>query len=51
MPAGRIDLSERAAPLHEEVGTHWPEGLWICAVRRSVEARVAAPAHRSWRAG
>jgi NTE family protein len=40
LPAGRIDLSERAAPLHRFVGDRWPEDLWICAVRRADGARV-----------
>ncbi len=40
LPAGRIDLTERARPLHEMVGDHWPEGLWICAARRTDGARV-----------
>ena len=40
LPAGRIDLSDRAAPLHRFVGDRWPEDLWICAVRRDDGARV-----------
>jgi NTE family protein len=40
LPAGRIDLSERAVPLHRFVGDRWPEDLWICAVRRDDGARV-----------
>jgi len=40
LPAGRIDLSDRAAPLHQMVGERWPEDLWICAVRRTDGARV-----------
>jgi NTE family protein len=40
LPAGMIDLSERAAPLHRFIGDQWPEGLWICAVRRDDGARV-----------
>ena len=40
LPAGRIDISERAAPLHRFVGDRWPEDLWICAVRRDNGARV-----------
>jgi NTE family protein len=40
LPAGRIDLSERAVPLHGFVGDRWPQGLWICAVRRDDGARV-----------
>ena len=40
LPAGRIDLTDRAAPLHQMVGDRWPEDLWICAVRRTDGARV-----------
>jgi NTE family protein len=40
LPAGRIDITDRAAPLHEMVGGRWPDGLWICAVRRTDGARV-----------
>ncbi len=40
LPAGRIDLTDRARPLHEMVGDQWPDGLWICAVRRTDGARV-----------
>ena len=40
LPAGRIDLTERAAPLHRFVGDQWPADLWICAVRRDDGARV-----------
>ena len=40
LPAGRIDLTDRARPLHEMVGDRWPDGLWICAVRRTDGARV-----------
>jgi len=40
MPAGTIDLSSRAGPLHDMVGDVWPEGLWICAARRTDGARV-----------
>lgn len=40
LPAGKIDLSERAAPLHAFVGDQWPEDLWICAVRRNDGGRV-----------
>jgi NTE family protein len=41
LPAGRIDLTARAAPLHEMVGHAWPAGLWVCATRRSDGGRVA----------
>jgi len=40
LPSGLIDLTDRAAPLHEMVGDQWPEDLWICASRRSDGARV-----------
>jgi NTE family protein len=40
LPAGLIDLSDRAAPLQAFVGDHWPDDLWICAVRRDDGARV-----------
>jgi NTE family protein len=40
LPAGRIDLTDRAAPLHEMVGDRWPEDLWICGARRTDGARV-----------
>ena len=40
LPRGQIDISERARGLDELVGSHWPDGLRICAVRRSDGARV-----------
>ncbi|HEY7917306.1 MAG TPA: patatin-like phospholipase family protein [Acidimicrobiales bacterium] len=40
LPTGLIDLTDRAAPLHEMVGDQWPEDLWICASRRSDGGRV-----------
>ena len=40
LPPGRIDLTDRAAPLHELVGDEWPGDLWICTSRRSDGARV-----------
>lgn len=40
LPAGKIDLTERAAPLHRFVGDQWPGDLWICAVRRDDGGRV-----------
>jgi len=50
-PAGQIDITERARGLDEHIGAHWPDGLRICAVRRSDGARVVfgrpgAPATR-----
>jgi NTE family protein len=40
LPAGRIDLTERAAGLHAMIGDHWPDRLWICAVRRTDGVRT-----------
>jgi NTE family protein len=40
LPRGRVDISERARGLDEHVGSRWPGGLRICAVRRSDGARV-----------
>ena len=40
LPAGRVRLEGRAAPLHDLVGGEWPDGLWICAVRRRDGHRV-----------
>jgi NTE family protein len=40
LPRGQIDISERARGLDEHMGSRWPKGLRICAVRRSDGARV-----------
>ncbi|HWF16591.1 MAG TPA: patatin-like phospholipase family protein [Acidimicrobiales bacterium] len=40
VPRGQLDISERARGLDELMGDRWPEGLRICAVRRSDGARV-----------
>ena len=40
IPRGQIDISERARGLDEHIGPRWPDGLRICAVRRSDGARV-----------
>jgi NTE family protein len=40
LPRGRIDISERAQGLDRHMGSRWPDGLRICAVRRSDGARV-----------
>jgi NTE family protein len=40
LPAGRIDIAEHIAGLHELAGDHWPDGLRICAVRRRDGRRV-----------
>ncbi len=40
LPRGRINISERAKALNELIGDDWPDGLWICAARRSDGGRV-----------
>jgi NTE family protein len=40
IPKGRIDITERARGLDEHMGDRWPDGLRICAVRRTDGARV-----------
>lgn len=40
LPAGRIDISDRVDRLTGLVGKRWPDGLWICAVRRDDGART-----------
>jgi NTE family protein len=40
LPTGLIDLRQRGEPLQRMVGDQWPEGLWICAVRRTDGHRV-----------
>lgn len=40
MPAGRVNLIEHATGLTEMAPEEWPEGLWICAARRSDGGRV-----------
>jgi NTE family protein len=40
MPAGRVDIEDRCGPLDQLSGGQWPEGLWICTVRRSDGQRV-----------
>lgn len=40
LPSGRLDIVERASVLDGIVGDAWPEGLWICAVRRDDGGRV-----------
>lgn len=40
IPKGRIDITERARGLDEHIGDRWPDGLRICAVRRTDGARV-----------
>ena len=40
IPRGQLDISERAQGLDDLIGDRWPEGLRICAVRRSDGGRV-----------
>jgi len=40
IPRGTVDISDRAKALDDFIGDTWPEGLRICAVRRSDGARV-----------
>jgi NTE family protein len=40
LPRGQVDISERARGLDEHIGDSWPDGLRICAVRRTDGARV-----------
>lgn len=41
LPAGFVDITGPADALAPWLGTEWPEGLWICAARRSDGGRVA----------
>ncbi|QXC62461.1 patatin-like phospholipase family protein [Aquihabitans sp. G128] len=41
LPAGFVDITGPADTLAPHLGTEWPDGLWICAARRSDGARVA----------
>ena len=40
LPRGQVDITERARGLDDVMGDRWPDGLRICAVRRSDGARV-----------
>ncbi len=40
VPRGQLDITERARGLDDLIGDRWPEGLRICAVRRSDGGRV-----------
>ncbi len=40
MPRGQIDISDRARGLDADMGARWPDGLRICAVRRTDGGRV-----------
>jgi NTE family protein len=40
LPRGQIDISSRAQGLDKHIGTRWPDGLRICAVRRTDGARI-----------
>ncbi len=40
LPAGRVDITGHADVLDDLIPDDWPEGLWICAARRSDGGRV-----------
>jgi NTE family protein len=40
LPAGQVDLSDRADRLSPVLGDGWPDGLWICTARRDDGART-----------
>lgn len=40
LPAGKVDITERANLIDDLVGGAWPAGLLVCAVRRRDGARV-----------
>lgn len=40
VPAGFVDITGPAEALAPYLGVDWPDGLWICAARRSDGARV-----------
>jgi NTE family protein len=40
LPIGQVDLASHVATLEEVAGDEWPDGLWICAARRSDGGRV-----------
>lgn len=40
LPRGSVEIADRAARLDAHMGTHWPDGLWICVARRADGARV-----------
>jgi NTE family protein len=40
VPRGQLDISERARGLDDLMGDRWPDGLRICAVRRTDGGRV-----------
>ncbi|MPZ72371.1 MAG: patatin-like phospholipase family protein [Nitriliruptorales bacterium] len=40
LPSGRVDLIQHANGLGEAAADAWPDGLWICAARRSDGRRV-----------
>lgn len=49
MPAGRVDLERHTGALDDVSEAAWPDGLWVCATRRSdggrtVFGRTGAPA-------
>jgi NTE family protein len=45
VPRGQIDITDRARALDQLIGEQWPEGLRICAVRRTDGARVVFGRH------
>jgi NTE family protein len=45
MPRGEVDITSRAEGLDQHIGGRWPEGLRICAVRRTDGARVVFGRH------
>jgi NTE family protein len=40
LPAGQVDIEERCRPLDDVIGPAWPDGLWICTVRRDDGQRI-----------
>jgi NTE family protein len=40
LPRGQVDISSRAQGLDRHIGKRWPEGLRICAVRRTDGHRI-----------
>jgi NTE family protein len=47
LPKGNVDISERARGLDDYIGDRWPDGLRICAVRRTDGQRVVFGRHGS----
>jgi NTE family protein len=40
LPSGHVDITGHAEVLDDVIPDEWPEGLWICAVRRNDGGRV-----------